>query len=888
MILLYRLAIRLLAPKRMRPHAAGMIETAAQLSNDARARGVGEYFRYWIREFAGLRAWTPSGLRIWTTGGSTTDAKRKALPMLATVWQDVRYSIRLLIRAPGTTAVALLTLALGIGANTAIFSIIDGVLLRPLPYPQADRLYLIQERSATDPDSYSRTNPGTFYDVQQSVKSFDSLTAYQAVTVTLTGHGDPERLDGVLSGGSILNVLGVQPQLGRIFTEEDDRLGAPRTIVISHRLWQRLFAGRPDALGRTLTLAGEPFTLIGIMPQGFVFPDVGPDFWAPMQMPAKLRASRTESFLLIVGRLRQGVTADAARNDLESVMSRLRTEYPVANNNVVLDAQPLHDSAVADVRPQLWILMGGVASVLLIGCANLANLLFARATNRRHEMAIRQAIGAARSRLVRMLLVESLVLALIGGAAGIIAGKFFLNALVAWLPAGIPRLAMVTVDARVLLFTLGVSIATGVLFGLAPAVQTSRGEAAAVLHDNPRTASGRSLVRSSLVVAEIALAVVLLAGAGLLIRSFVRLQQVDPGFAADHVLTFNVRFEGPAYEQEALRVQTVNRMVDQLKQLPGVESAAASSYAPVYGLGTAAWLNIESRPLPTGTTPPGVPYRVITPDYFRVMKIPLVRGRLLADGDGKDRTPSVVISESLARRFWSSPADGDPIGAAIYLGPPENKFARATIVGIVKDVKLSSMSSDLTDAVYGLNTLMTFWRSFTFSIRTAADPRTVASGARRIVRRADPALAITAMQSMTDIVEKSTAPARDSMLLLVLFAFVAVVMAAIGVFGVMSYAVNLRLRELGIRLALGARPSEVQRMVLADGLKQALAGVALGVVGAIWLTRTMRTLLYGVSPGDPLTLVVVAGLLVLTAAAACYLPARRATRIDPLIVLRTG
>jgi putative ABC transport system permease protein len=806
--------------------------------------------------------------------------------MFSTVLQDVRYAVRLLARTPGVTIVALLTLALGIGATTAIFSIVDGVLLRPLAYADPDRLVLIQERDAADPARFSRTTPGTFYDVQQSARSFEALAAYQATSETLTAKGDPERIDGVRSAGSLLAVLGVRPQLGRVQTPEDDRIGAPRTVVISDGLWQRLFAGRDDALGQTLILAGEPHVVIGVMPKGFRFPDVGPDFWAPMQMNAKERSSRTESFLLVIGRLRQGISNEAARADLESVMSRLRSEFPVENNNVVLDAQPLRDSIVADVSRQIWILMASVACVLLIACANLANLLLARATRRRREIAVRQAVGATRFRLARQMLVESLVLALIGGLAGVLTSSFFLDALVAWLPAGIPRIASATIDGRVMLFTTTVSALTGIAFGLVPAVQATRGDASTLIRGDTRTSTSRSALRSALVVAEVAIAVLLLAGAGLLIRSFVQLQHVDPGFSPEHVLTFNVRMEGSHYEQPAVRVRTVTQLVDRLHTLPGVVAVSASSYVPVTGWGTAAWFNIASRPVPPGATPPSAPYRVITAEYFRVMQIPLLRGRLLTEGDGLDRTPSVVVSESLARRFWGSGAD-DPIGAEIWLGPPENRFARATIVGIVKDVKLGALAGDLTEVVYGLNSLMPFWRSFTFGVRTSGDPLSIAAGARQAVREVAPSLAVTAMQPMTAIVRRSVAPARASMLLLVLFAAVAAAMAAIGVFGVMSYVVTLRVRELGIRLALGATSAELQRMVMVNGLKQALAGVVLGVVAAMWLTRSMRALLYGVAPGDPLTLFAVAALLLTTAAVACFVPARRATRIDPLSILRT-
>ena len=816
--------------------------------------------------------------------------------MLTNLLRDIRYSVRLLARTPGVTFVALVTLALGIGANTAIFSIINGVLLRPLAYEDPGRLYLIQHRGMTD-QQLGSTTPGNFYDIQRAARGFERLAAFSGTTETMTGRGEPERLQGSRSAGSMLEVLGVRPQLGRLFTDADDRLGAPATVVISDRLWRRVFQARPDVLGEPLVLAGTPHTIVGVMPRAFSFPDTTVDYWAPALMPADYRASRTEFFLLVIGRLNHGVTPQAARAELDTLMARLRAEFPEANGSVALDARPLHDALVGDSSSLLWILMASVGCVMLIACANLANLLLAKATGRGREIAIRQAIGAGRGRLVRQLLVESIVLALLGGIAGLAAGKFFLDALVAWLPAGIPRIAEATVDGRVMLFTLVVATLTGLFFGLAPALQLARSAPAAVLRSDARTATGRSSLRAVLVVAELAIALVLLAGAGLLIRSFVLMQRVDPGFGTDRVLTFQVRMEGPAYSKAPTRLAFVNGVVERLKALPGATHAAASSYAPIVGRGTGAWFNLIARPLPPGTTPPGVPYRVITADYFKTMQIPLVRGRLLDERDGLNGTPSVVISESLARRFW--PADdlsrhsgeaakADPIGSQIYLGAPTNKlFERATVVGIVKDVKLAGLGSTLTDAVYGLQTLMPWWRNFTFTVRTDGDPASLAAAARQIVREADPALAITGLQSMTDIMRTSIAPTRASMLLLVLFAGIAVVMAAIGVFGVMSYAVNLRSREMGIRLALGARPAEVRRMVVVEGMKQAAIGVAIGVAGAAWLTRAMTTLLFGVTPGDPLTLATVAALLLVTAAIACYLPARRATRVDPLVVLRT-
>jgi putative ABC transport system permease protein len=876
MIRLYRAAARLLLPAVTARHADDMAGTAAQLAADARREGPRAVRRYWLHEFRALirLAWSER-------------EPRKAHYMFTHLLQDVRYSLRLLLRTPGATIVALLTIGLGIGANTAIFSIVNGVLLRPLPLNDPDRLLLIRHASITDRTQLAAVSPGNFYDIKNASKLIQPMAAFSGATFTLTGRGEPERLQGVDSCGSVLEVAGVQPAIGRIYTEADTRPGSPRVMVISHRLWQRLFNGSADAIGQSLTLGGTPVTVIGVMPKGFSFPDTDADFWAPEQLNAEQRASRTEYYLTVLGRLAPGATAGAAHAELDAIMGRLQSAFPQANSGLALEPTPLAEALVSDVNQMLWMLMGSVGCVLLIACANLANLLLAKATRRGREIAIRQAIGADRARVIGQMLVESVVLGVFGGAIGIAIGKVFLNALVAWLPAGIPRIAEASIDTRVLLLTIAVSALTGVIFGLAPALQLARKAPSAILRDDARTSTGRAPLRAILVAAELALALVLLAGAGLLIRSFVSMQRVDPGFSTDRLLTFQVRMEGPAYARGSDRITFVKAIVERLKTLPGVTEAAAGSNAPITGRGTGAWFNLLARPWPAGTTPPGIPYRIITPEYFRTMQIPLMRGRLLTDGDGPDGTPSVVISESVARRFWRSAADGDPIGSDIYLGAPDNKlFERATIVGIVKDVKLAGLESPLTDAVYGLNTLMPWWRNFTFSIRTSGDPTALAGAARQIVREADPQLAITSLQAMTDIMNTSLAPARATMLLLILFAGVAVVMAAVGVFGVMSYTVNLRAREMGIRMALGARPSEVRRLVVADGMRQALIGVAVGVGGAIWLTRAMASLLFQIEPGDPATLASAALLLLATAALACYVPARRATKVDPLIVLR--
>jgi len=877
MIFLYRVALRLLLPGVARGHASEAIETARLLAADARRTGIARWIGYWLTEFHTLGRTALANRR-----------DRREASMFATLPQDIRYGIRVLLRTPGATAVALLTLALGIGANTAIFSIINGVLLRPLPYNDSDSLYLIQHRSQTDSTQTNSTSPGNFYAIENAARNFQRIAAYSGATETLTSHGEPERLQGVRSVGSILEVLGVAPEAGRLFTSDDDRIGAPKTVVISHRLAQRLFAATPAAVGQVLILGGELHTIVGVMPQEFAFPDARAEFWGPEQLDSATRRSHTEFFLRILARLSPNVTTEAARAELTAIMGRLRGEFPQANGGLLLDAQPLIEAMVSNVRPMLWVMMAGVGCVMLIACANLANLLLARATGRYREIAVRQALGAGRARLLRQLIVESLVLAAAGGAAGVLTGGLLLDALVAWLPAGIPRIESAAVDGRVLFFTFGAATAAGILFGLGPALQLAAREPAAVLRDNTRGATVRSPLRSALVVTELAIALVLLAAAGLLVRSFVLMQHVDPGFGPDGILTFQVRLEGPAYQQPVNRIALVHATVERLKALPGVTEAAASSYAPMVGQGNSAWFNIIGRPQPPGTTLPGIPYRIITPGYFSVMNIPILRGRALTASDGPGGTPSVIISESLARRFWRSPRDGDAIGSEIYLGGAGVKvFERATVVGIARDVRLAGLDSNLTDAVYGLTTLMPFWRNYTFAIHTAADPLSLASAVRQVVREADPGLAVTSVQTMNDIVRSSLAPTRASMLLIAVFAGVALVMAAVGVFGVMSYAVNLRSREMGIRIALGARPAGVQRMIVLEGLKHALAGVGIGLAAAAWLTRLMATLLFDVSPGDPLTLFCVAGVLLGTALLSCYLPARRATRVDPLMVLRT-
>ena len=888
MLRTFRMARRILLPRDVASDdEAEAVATAASLAADAGRRGPRATFTYWRTEFTSLLRAAVAARRRDPQLPDDLVAVRRRLPMLSTVLHDARYALRVLRRAPGFTAVAVLTLALGIGANTAIFSLINGVLLQPLPYPRADRLYRVLHGEIDDPTSLASMTPGNFYDLQRESTAMKPFAAVTRITPTLTGHGEPRPVPGMRSAGSILEVVGVPPMLGRIYTDRDDMPGAEPVMVLSHSTWMRLFGGDEGAIGQALVLDGRPVMVVGVMPAGFHFPAPDVEFWMPALFPDTLRASRTEFMLGGIGRLADGRDATEANAELQTIMARLRADHPQANSNVAIVTEPLQEAIVGSVRTPLWILMASVACVLLIACANLANLMLARAADRRREVAVRQAIGAGRLHLVRQLLVESLVLGLAGGIAGLLTGYAFLNALIAWLPPGTPRLEAVTLDASVLAFTLIIAIGSSVCFGLAPALQLAGNAPVTALKEGSANATARSLLRPALVVCEIAVALVLLAGAGLLLRSFQALQQVDPGFPIDRVLTLGVSLPQTTYPRPAERIAFVNEALERLGRLPGVEAVAAGSGVPLAGRGTGAWFNMYDRPVPPGQTPPGVPYRVVTPRYFETLGIRLLRGRLLSDRDGLDGTPSVVISESVASRFWPEGQGRDAIGAEIYLGAPGNRlFDRATVVGIVKDVKLAGLDSGMTEAVYATQTLMPFWRGFTFAIRTTGDPAALASAARHELRQIDAAMPVMAVRTMDDVLEGSMAPARSSMLLLTIFASVALAMAAVGVFGVLSFTVTRRSREMGIRMALGADATAVRWLVVRDGMRQAAAGIAVGLIGAFWLTGFMSTLLFQVAPRDPITFAGAALILTAVSALACYLPARRATRVNPLVVLR--
>ena len=799
--------------------------------------------------------------------------------MIDALRHDIRYAARALIRTPGFTLVAILSLALGIGANTAIFSVVNAVLLKPLAFWEPERLIAIGEGVDGAPPGQQRaTSPGTFFDMKAGTKAFSGMAAYSGSQGALVGHGEPEMLRGSTTVGGLFDVLGVRPLLGRTPTLADEAPDAEAVVVLSHETWTRFFGADRGVIGKTINLGGSTRTVIGVMPESFRFPDGTAQYWSAWRMQPDFRANRDQYQLGVIGRLRPGVSREMATAELAVVAARLRTDWAQYNTGLRIDAIPLREAIVGNAQRPLYLLMGAVGLVLLIACANIGNLLLARAAGRRREIAVRQALGAGRGRIARQMLTESVLLAMLGGIAGVFMGRWLLSVLVSSSTIGLPRIEEIGLDASVLLFTLVISVAAGIAFGMLPALNLSSARATEALRSGGRAPGGDRWTRSVLVVSELALAVVLLAGAGLLLRSFAQLQRVDPGFPTARLLTFSVtaRDVAPGFLDASL---------DRIRALPGVRDAAVINQLPVTGRGIGAWFNMYDRPVGTNETPPAVAYRVASPGYFTTTGIPLRRGRLTTAEDRLDNHPSVLINEALARQYWP---DADPVGRDIYLGAPDNRiFPRATIVGIVGDTKDMGLSADAVPTVFIPTGMMPTWPAFSYIIRTAVDPLTLSSAVRTEIRALAASMPIRNMQTMDQILSSAVGPARWSMTLLGLFAGMALVLAGVGIFGVLSFTVVQRTRELGIRMALGAAPRAVRRMVLAQGMALAITGVVLGLAGALALTRLMSSMVYGVRTTDPLTYGGVALVLVGVAGLASYLPARRATQVSPLVALRS-
>jgi putative ABC transport system permease protein len=797
--------------------------------------------------------------------------------------QDLRHGARLLVRSPGFSVVAILALAIGIGANTAIFSVINTLLVQRLPYADADRLAIVWEHNTVRNRPNNVVGPANFLHWREMNGVFEDLAAITfTYSVTVTGDAEPEELQAQSISAELFQILGVQPARGRGFTAAEN-VPSARTIVISDRLWKRRFAADPGILERPIVSQGVAYTIVGVMPPGFSFLDKSVDVWVPIGFTAQARTPRGRS-LMVVGRLKPGVTVARAQADMTQVSANLTRMFPDFNTGWTSRVVSLREQLTGDVRPALLVLAGAVAFVLLIACANVANLLLARATARQRELAVRAALGAGRARLVRQLLAESVVLAGIGGACGLALAWWALGFLRAVVAERLPiqRLEMVGIDVWVLLFTLAASLVCGLIFGVVPALTASGASLTDSLKEGGRSGSAArgNRTRSVFVVAEVALALVLLVGAGLLVRSFMRLLEQSPGFDPARTVTMRVSLPQVRYGAEGQRAQFLQRLFQEVDALPGVESAGAISFLPLTSLGAATSMQIVGQPVPARGQEPVTDVRVITHDYLRAMGVPLVKGRLFNENDPADARGRVVINETLARRHW--PGE-DPIGKRIRITWDD---LEDEVIGVVGDVRHQGLDTETR--------AMTYWPfarnpygTMTVAVRTTGDRTNVVASIVGVVRRLDSELVVANIKTMDEIVSDSVAQRRLTMLLLTVFAGAALLLAAVGIYGVIAYGVTQRTQEIGIRMALGAQRGDVLRMVVRQALLLAAAGIVIGGTGAFALTQLMTGLLFQVTPGDPLTFATVSAILAGVALLASYIPGRRATRVDPVIALRS-
>jgi putative ABC transport system permease protein len=804
--------------------------------------------------------------------------------VLATLRQDLWYAARVLRKNPGFTAVAVMALALGTGANTAIFSVVNTVMLRPLPFAEPDRLIRIWE---SNPDggwpTFSASHPN-FLDWRTRATAFERLAAITGVSYSLTSGEDAEIVRGYAVTADFLPILGTTPALGRNFLQEEDRPGGnTRVAIVSHGFWQRRFASDPSILQRTLTLNGLTYPIIGVLPDKFGWGGSTMDLIVPLAPnPAR---GRGDHRLLVIGRLKGSATLDQARTELTGIAAQLAEQYPASNRGWTVRLSTFYDWLVPDeTRQALGVFAGAVLVVLLIACGNVANLLLARGAQRQREISIRAALGAERSRIVTQLLVEALLLAAIAGTIGIGIAILTTRLVVAYAPDALPRLDELTIDGRVLAFAMVSAILTSLIFGIVPALQTSKPNLTETLKEGTAGAGGsarRQRLRSALVVAEVALSVALLIGAGLLIRSFWRLQHVNPGFTTDGLLTMGITLPGSRYPTGEHAWAFYERLLSSVRALPGVQGAATVSLVPLGGGNTSSKIEIPGKAVAPGTQLPGADWRLVSPGYFRTLGIPL-RGRDFADRDTKDAPPVAIISEQAARAYYPNE---DALGRTIQI----SSFSQdpITIIGIANDIRSLGLDTDPGPMVYGSAKAFSGWNPMNVVLRSALDPASHAPAVRAAVRALDPSVPVYDIRPLTELFDDSLGPRRFNMYLLTCFAGVALLLACIGLFGVMAYLVSQRTHDIGVRLALGAAPRDVLRLILGQGLGLALAGAAIGVLGGLAGGSVMRSLLYSVTPTDVVTFVSVPLVLITVAVLACYVPARRAMKVDPLVALRS-
>jgi putative ABC transport system permease protein len=804
--------------------------------------------------------------------------ERGVVKMSSNALRDMRYAVRQLVATPAFTIVAILTLALGIGATTAIFSVVNGVLLRPLPYPHPENLVIVYEIIP----QYGRFSvaPANFLDWRRQNTVFERIAAYNGGSATFTEGGSAERITSASVSWDLFELLQVSPALGRGFRQEEDAPGKNNVIVLSYGMWQRRFGSDPNVLGRSVTLSGVPVTIVGVMPQGFYFASRTTEFWQPVALnPAN--ASRGGHFLAVIARTKPGVSTDRAGAEMKAIAERLAKEYPKNSANESAGIALLREQVVGRIRPALLTLLAAVGVVILIACANVANLLLVRASLRGKEIAIRAALGAGRKRLALQMLTESLILSIAGGALGLLIAYLVMTPIKKLGAGSIPRVDDVSIDLLVLLFALLISLSTGLLFGLAPAWHALRAGLGEILKEGGRSssASGGRWVRGGLLVVEVALSIILLVGAALLLRSFSRLTHVDPGFRANNVLAFRVALPNASYPQDYNRIAFFDRLLADLDALPEVTAAGAVQNMPLRGDYMLSFA-VQGRPQAKPGEEPSANYRSASPDYFRALGIPLLRGRGFTPQDTEKSKMVALVDDAFVRRHFP---DEDPIGHGLDIGNGTDGFYE--IVGVVGNVRYNGLDEKATPTMY-VSARQQVFSAMWVVVQTSGDPASVAASARQVLRNIDQSLPAFLMSPVADVVYDSVAQQRFSMLLLGIFAGIAVFLAAVGLYGVVAYSVSQRTQEIGVRIAMGAQRGQVLGLVVGGGMKLAAVGVVIGVGGALLLSRFIETMLFEITPLDTVSYVVTSAILLLVAAVACYVPAQRASRVDPIVALR--
>jgi putative ABC transport system permease protein len=806
--------------------------------------------------------------------------------LLEALRQDLRFGLRALRKSPGFTAITVLTLAFGIGANTAIFSVVDAVLLRPLPYREPERLVsLFESKTPNDLSSRLGVAPGNFLDWRAQNRVFTQMGAASLPGFNITGTDRPERVAGAALSSGMLRLLGLRPALGREIEPSDDRIDADRVVMISHALWRARFGGDPRVIGSTLRLGTIPHTVIGVLPPGLTFPEETVDLWVPLEQtisPTDMRW-RNSHYLSVYARLKPEASLAEAREEMNRIAAEAKRANPDTNSGPSACVLTVQEDLVGDIRPVLLTLFAAVGLVLLVACANVANLLLVRATGREREMAMRRALGASTSRLVRQMLTESMLLSVAGGGAGLLVAEWARRGLLALRPISLPRHLDIGTDLRVLAFTLAVSVATSLLFGLIPALRASRPDLDLALRGTSRgstSGSGALHLRNALVAGEIALSLVLLIGAGLLIQSFVRLRDGDLGFRPDHVVTARVSIPKDKYAADAEAVGFYDRLLASVRVLPGVEAAGAVSFLPLTGQSSDNSFDVVGRPPRPPSDRNYALIRFADPEHFRSLGIPVLRGRGLDDRDRAGSPRAVVISASMAARYWPG---ADPLGqhVQVYMGEDPAPWE---VVGVVRDVR-TRIAAEPSPTMY-FPYAQSPYHYMVLTVRTEVDPKAMIETLRGATRSIDPDQPLSQARTLDELLEQTLLPWRFSTTLFGWFAALALLLSVAGIYGVVSYTAGQRTREIGVRMALGARRNDVLRLVLRQGLRVSLAGVAAGLAAAFYLTRFLAAQLYGVTPRDALTFVSLAAALTALALAATYLPARRAARVEPVIALR--